>query len=175
MQARIFAQLLLATSLLPGNPAFAEGAKSPRTEKIRLLYMPLNISTLQPVDQKRLESEGDRCLVARAPRVADIRALLDLGKVARSKQEAFTDKNVRMKLWTVNEGREVLLAVVEQDGRMLRGGKSFVLPEKPLHELEQAIADECFGGVTDPFKSSEYKRGEDLRRQRTYPSGTASP
>jgi hypothetical protein len=175
MRIVVYASLLLATALPFPDAAAAQRAKPSRAEKIRLLYMPLNISTLQPVSQKKLETEGDRCLVATSQRVADIRALLALARAAHSEQERFTDKNVRIKLWIVNRRRETQLATIEQDGRMLQGGRSLVLPEKPLHELEQAIADECFGGVTDPFKSPEYRRGEELRRQRTYPSGTPHP
>jgi hypothetical protein len=158
--------LVLAASLASVSDVTAKQGSSLSAEGMRLFYMPLSIGTLKAVDQSRIEVEGDLCVIRKGSVVASIRKLLALAKPAKSDREKFANESVRIKIWPLGGKKEKPLAVLEADGRMLRERKSFFLPEKPLYDLENVIAAECFGGVTDPFKSDEFKRGEQLRRER---------
>jgi hypothetical protein len=166
MLTKTLATLVVAAGLMNGIAADAKEGKDSKSESIRLFYMPLNIATLKPVDQKRIETEGDLCVIATGPSIARLKSILVLARPARSEQEKFANQNVRIKMWLLNGAKEKLWAVVEQDGRILQNREALVLAELPLRELEEAIAAECFGGVTDPFKSAKFRRGEKLRREK---------
>ena len=156
----ILALLMIKSTTVagPGNDAVRE--------RIRLFYLPLDIGTLRAVDQENIELIGDRCVVVKQPFVRRIKDLLASSVLARSKEEAFTNQLVRIKAWSESE-KSTLLGVVEQDGRMLRNGRSFVLSNEAVQALEKTIVDECFGGQKvidrdriDRTLESRRRRGE---------------
>jgi hypothetical protein len=164
MLARMCALLVLAGGLMAPADGMAKKGKSPRNETVRLFYIPLNVSTFKAVSQRGVESDGDSCVIAKQAVVACIRELLASAHPARTEKERFSNQYVRVKMW-LREGRsERLLAVVEQDGRMLRDGDSFVLSKKELSELERVIVGECFGGVKFPSNREELKKQIEQRR-----------
>jgi hypothetical protein len=136
----------LAALLMVGTIAAAAPGQERNRERIRVFYLPLDMGMLKAVTQESIEAVGESCDIVEQATVARIRELLASTTEPKSKEDGFQNQAVRIKLWLEVQKRKRLLGAIEQDGRMLRDGHSFLLAKDSLQALEKIIVDTCFDG-----------------------------
>ena len=110
---------------------------------LRIRYIPIGLQTYDPVTSRDIDEIGNDCVINAPEDAGEVMKILASARPPTQPDDVFSDLTVRVKVFGNGDAGEHVIALVENEGGLRRGGVDEALSATAMNNLKRLIETRC--------------------------------